>query len=383
VSSGTGAALGATEHCTIPANTLSEVDTYQFALLIWDSASTPEYAYSNPSAIVTVNTALTAPATPSVTSPVILAVSPAAETQTLSVTGTIPSTGTSTYSWQWYVSFDGGAFVKATTGAGYCSAASDKGSGASAGALPYPCSITSPAEGTYVFELQVTDSATTPEIATSASSVTSYAHVQSAELVTLLTVYNGRTDLQTAFPHVTTQGASPTDQLGLAGLINWAAKVVTGATGYGGDGARTTLQPYSYWYVLMSIYTGNGGITGTRTDLQTAFPSAYYYQSSYQGLVSWAGLVVTGAPGYGSDGAHTLLQASPYWYTLMGIYFSRPDLQAAFPNALTSTPGGTTALTETSFEALVTWAGKVCLTNQGTALMVLMQRCPPTATGTT
>jgi len=198
----------------------------------------------------------------------------------------------------------------------------------------------------------VTDLATSPETTTSTSSSFVYAHVPATELTVLLGVYNIRADLQTAFGTAAamTPSSSGTTGTGFAGLLTWADKVVTATSGtYYTDGARSTLLPYAYWYVLMNTWSVRG-------DLQTAFSNAYYYQSSYQGLVTWAGLVVTGAPGYGTDSARTLLQPSPYWYTLMGIYFTRPDLQTAFPNALTMT---------TSFQNLVTWSGWVVTSQPG------------------
>ena len=160
--SGSGAAAGATETCSIAANTLTVGDTYAFELQVTDSASTPETVTSAASPTVTVKSALTAPAAPTVSATTI------SPSQTLTVTGTIPSTGTSTYSWQWLVSVNGGAYVDATQ------CATNSGSGAAAGATE-TCSIaggTLTAHDTYNFELEVTDSATTGETATSPASST-------------------------------------------------------------------------------------------------------------------------------------------------------------------------------------------------------------------
>ena len=111
---------------------------------------------------LTVNPALTAPTAPTVSATKLDV------NQPLTVNGIIPSTGTPTYSWQWLYS----------TGSGYSSANSicgtGYGTGASAGASEQ-CSIaanTLTAGDTYTFELQVTDSASTPETQTSGASPT-------------------------------------------------------------------------------------------------------------------------------------------------------------------------------------------------------------------
>ncbi len=159
VDGGSGASSGATELCSVSANTLTVGDTYAFELNVTDSASTPENTISPSSQPVTVSSALTAPGTPSVS------VSALDANQVLTVTYSLPSSGTAPYAWVWLVS-DGGAYVDATQ----CTVAS--GSGASAGALE-TCSIGAnllAAGNTYTFELEVTDSASSPEVATSGPS---------------------------------------------------------------------------------------------------------------------------------------------------------------------------------------------------------------------
>jgi hypothetical protein len=88
--------------------------------------------------------------------------------QSLTVTGKLPSSGTGPYAWLWEVSVNGGGFSAATM----CSA--DSGTGGSAG-QSVVCSIggsTLTAGDTYVFVLQVTDSATVHELADSPDSPT-------------------------------------------------------------------------------------------------------------------------------------------------------------------------------------------------------------------
>ncbi|MGD0588920.1 MAG: hypothetical protein ABSA63_09050 [Thermoplasmata archaeon] len=89
------------------------------------------------------------------------------------MTGTIPSTGTPTYTWKWLVAVNGGGYEPATQ----CTV---NGGSEAVGGATETCSIpanTLTAGDSYSFELQVTDNATTPvtltSAATSAVSVTS------------------------------------------------------------------------------------------------------------------------------------------------------------------------------------------------------------------
>ena len=159
--SGTGAAAGAGKTCTIAANKLTAGDNYTFELQVNDSAMSPETATSLPSNAVAVSSALTVPGVPSVAAKLDV-------DQALTVTGTIPTTGSPTYSWQWRISINGSAYTSATQ------CASNSGSGALAGA-PVTCSIAAnrlTANGTYAFELRVTDGATVAETQTSGASPT-------------------------------------------------------------------------------------------------------------------------------------------------------------------------------------------------------------------
>ena len=115
-------------------------------------------------ASVTVNPALTAPGAPT------LALSTIPSTQSDTVTGTIPSTGTPTYSWVWMYNVGSGTYSLAT---GVCGTVS--GSGALAGATE-TCTIAGgslTSGNTYHFKLQVTDSSqgnSGPETQTSSAS---------------------------------------------------------------------------------------------------------------------------------------------------------------------------------------------------------------------
>jgi hypothetical protein len=157
---GSGQSPGSEVTCTIPGNTLSAGTTYNFALEVTDSASVPEGAFSLSSNAITVYSPLTAPSAPVVYAPKLD--SDEAET----VTGTIPSTGISPYSYNWLVSINNGAYVAATQCATYSGSVQSAGSTAT-------CTIpgsTLSAGSTYSFKLQVSDSASTPEIATSPAS---------------------------------------------------------------------------------------------------------------------------------------------------------------------------------------------------------------------
>jgi hypothetical protein len=160
-SGGTGAAAGTIEMCSIAANTLVAGDTYSFELTVTDGATVSETQTSSASTTVAVSSALKAPSAPGVNRPALDV------NQALTVTGTVPSTGSAPYSWEWLISANSGSFVLATQ----CTA--DTGTGAPAGATVI-CTIPS---GTltvgsyYNFELQVSDGASAPETQTSASSL--------------------------------------------------------------------------------------------------------------------------------------------------------------------------------------------------------------------
>jgi trimeric autotransporter adhesin len=148
----TGTVLGTSASLT----TASLTSTTSYCVEVSDSLG----GTAQGTATVTVNTGLavhTAP-TPSASS-----IRP---DQALSVTGIIPSTGTAPYSWTWMVSINGGGYATATQ----CDI--DGGSGAIAGDVEtcsIPGGVLTPGDS-YTFELSVTDSAATPEAATSPAS---------------------------------------------------------------------------------------------------------------------------------------------------------------------------------------------------------------------
>jgi hypothetical protein len=144
----------------------------------------------------------------------------------------------------------------------------------------------------------------------------------------LMATYNARPDLEAAFPNAFT------NYTGYTGLISWAESVVTGVSP---DGANASLQPFGWYYALLGTYN-------ERPDLQLAFPSAYSNLTNFQGLLSWAANVVSGAS---SDGAGAILAPFGYYYYLLQVYDERSDLQAAFPFAFTSS---------SAYAGLVSWA---------------------------
>jgi len=144
---------------SVSTGALTSTGTWHFELQVTTSPYAP---VDSNEVTVTVNSALTAPSAPTVS-----ATTPYYIGQIETVTGTIPTTGTPTYSWQWLVEVDGAGGYSATT---LC--AVNSGSGASAGATE-TCTISAGtliATDTYSFELQVTDSAS--EAATSSASPT-------------------------------------------------------------------------------------------------------------------------------------------------------------------------------------------------------------------
>ncbi len=162
VATGSGVAGGTVVTCTIAAGALSNGHTYAFELKVKDSATSKSTAYSLASATVTVSKELGTPSTPSVSSTRLV------ESQTLTVTGKIPTSGSAPYSWQWLVSVNGGGYVDATQ------CAVESGTGGAAGAT-VTCTIaggTLTVGDTYTFELVITDGATVAETTTSAASKT-------------------------------------------------------------------------------------------------------------------------------------------------------------------------------------------------------------------
>jgi len=75
-----------------------------------------------------------------------------------------------------------------------------------------------------------------------------------------------------------------------------------------------------------------------RPDLQKVYPEVR--SGDFRALARWGSQVVTTA----EDSSHEALKRWSAWYTLLGIYFSRPDLAKAFPEVVSY-----------DFERLVLW----------------------------
>jgi hypothetical protein len=159
---GSNQIAGNTVTCTVPGNTLSANQNYNFELKVTDSASTPEIVTSSASSAVAVSSELAAPSTPAISASKL----DVDEAET--ITGVIPSTGTSTYAYAWYVSVNGGAYATTTQ------CATNSGTGRPAGNTVI-CAIpvnTLTISNTYNFKLQVSDGASTSETTNSPSSST-------------------------------------------------------------------------------------------------------------------------------------------------------------------------------------------------------------------
>jgi hypothetical protein len=167
----------------------------------------------------------------------------------------------------------------------------------------------------------------------------------------LMSIYNGRSDLQTAFPAAYSSFSSYT------GLVDWAGKVVTGVFS---DPSFVTLSSYGYYYDALSVYSG-------RSDLQSNFPYVYTNWGQQQGLMAWAGEVVTGV--LLLDPSQPALQPYGYWYALVGwVYQQRSDLQSAYPLAFTD---------QASYQNLLDWAdGVVTLVYLDPAYLTLLPFAP-------
>ena len=109
------------------------------------------------------------------------------------------------------------------------------------------------------------------------------------------------------------------------------------------DAANETLAAPGVSYYYVLM-----GLYNSRADLQAAFPNAYTNPTSYIDLLSWAGYVVGGQI---ADPANPTLGTWGYAYALLGLYVERADLQSAFPGAASSSPS--------EFLPLVSWAGAV------------------------
>ena len=211
--SGIGQIAGNTVACAVPANTFTMGDTYTFKLQVSDGAATSETTNSPGSSTIAVSSQLTPPTTPSTSAASL------DSDQVETITGTIPSTGTSPYSYTWHLSVNGGAYAGATQ----CTV--NTGSGQIAGNT-VTCTVpggTLSAGNTYNFELEVTDSATAQGSAFSAASNT-------------ISVYSQLT-------------APSTPAISASKLDNDQAETVTSVV------PSTGILPYSYVW-LISVNNG-------------------------------------------------------------------------------------------------------------------------------
>ena len=141
----------------------SNTGTFSYNALVTDLGTSAPYAFNSATNTIVINTALTAPSTPTVY---------AAKTeinQNDAVYSYLPATGTAPYSYLFLVSANGGSYAAATQ----CSI--DSGSSQAANAQEACILSGSPSSltpGNYIFKLQATDSASTPETTNSAASPT-------------------------------------------------------------------------------------------------------------------------------------------------------------------------------------------------------------------
>jgi hypothetical protein len=150
---------------------------------------------------------------------------------------------------------------------------------------------------------------------------------QYGHLYVLADVYNSRLDLQSVYPEVA-NGV-------LDNLVSWAAKY-----GVTTDSARSYLGWYGHLYVLLDAY-------GKRSDLQSAYPQVAN-TGDLAGLINWATRC-----GVSTDGARSSLGSYDHLYALLSVYYSRSDLMNVYPGAVGS---------PLTFQRLVDWAAKCGIT---------------------
>ena len=156
VNSLAGQVAGSTATCSVPANAFP-AGAYNFELQVTDGASAT--VASAASSTLNVRSQLTAPAAPTLSSNAI------DTTQPITITSSIPFSGTAPYDYSWLVSIDGAPYGVTTR----CDTNSGTGQPANTLESCFVPGNTLSAGDTYALELQVTDSASLPEIATSAS----------------------------------------------------------------------------------------------------------------------------------------------------------------------------------------------------------------------
>ncbi len=154
---------------------------------------------------------------------------------------------------------------------------------------------------------------------------------------------------------VTTDSATATVDLSY-GVYDYR---IVPAAGYLVSPSTGTIDVYNA-PVSFAVYTGAGeqGVDaapistllawyGTSPALEALLPEADSNFTNFTELVEWAWSVVSGTT---ASPAYPTLAPYGYWYALMGLYWSRPDLQASYPNVLED---------PAEFAILVNWAGEV------------------------
>jgi hypothetical protein len=136
----------------------------------------------------------------------------------------------------------------------------------------------------------------------------------------LLTVFNSRPDLQSAFPEVNKgnfanvlNSPCPLVEATQNNILTWAAQ-----HGVIESSSSSLLTSHVAVYKAMEVYS-------QRPDLQQAFPEANN-AANLSKLFPWAATI-----GISDRAADLGPQAAVY--RLMQVYYMRPDLQAAFPEA--------------------------------------------------
>ena len=160
--SGIGRLPGSIVLCSIPANILVAGFSYLFELMVTDSATFSESMSSSALASIIVASQLTTPLTPTLPSSTLTV------NTEITISSTLPSTGTPPYAYTWLVSDNGGVFTTATQ----CTV--DSGTGQAA-ASKVVCNIpgyTLAVGHTYVFRLQVSDATSETEISDASDTLT-------------------------------------------------------------------------------------------------------------------------------------------------------------------------------------------------------------------
>ncbi len=139
---------------------VAAVGTKYSCYAVTDSSTVGPESGVSPTTQLWVRGALRAPAAPTVSA------SARTEGQPLTVADALPTTGTGPYAWVWLASQNGGPFREASF---LCLLPAGSG-GPAGGAVSCSVANGTLASGNYTFELQVTDSASTPETVVSNAS---------------------------------------------------------------------------------------------------------------------------------------------------------------------------------------------------------------------